>query len=88
MAQKMTKFYVSYLAKGETSPRSDIVEAMDEACALGLMLDEHEAPDEVEMQWVVISRKPPPKAGELMGVRSLDELPPELLKAYHDGLVG
>lgn len=57
--RKTRKFHFRYATEADPS---DVVEktitAVDPACALGLLLDESDESDDLQLQWVAISREP------------------------------
>lgn len=95
MATKERKYLVSFKLKGAKAS-SVTVKAHDAACALGVVLDELGEDGEGEFEWLLIrSVKPTPKrtpVAKKLGRPVLPlppaELPPEIMKAFYEGLVG
>ena len=84
---KMRTFVVSYRLTGGETTEQDTVEAHDEACALGCVLDEHD--DDVTFDWVHIadSQAALPLASELAELpTAVTALPPAIERAYQAAL--
>lgn len=87
MARRNRTYLVSFKLQSEPSPRSEIVRAHDSACALGLVLDELGDDADADFEWLLIrSEKKSGQKKSTATIRSLDSLPPVLLKAYYEGL--
>lgn len=87
MAIKQREFVVSYQLHGSGEPAAARVCAVDEACALGLVLDALDLDDDPAFDWVVISAESEAGPGNRPAPPTLvDRLPPEVARAYEQAL--
>lgn len=81
----LRSFVVTYRLVGATATESEYVDADDEGCALGCVLDDFDDDDRFEWFHVRDLSSPLSNAASVPG--AIDKLPPEIQRAYQAALM-